>query len=274
MDGRLRCKKSIGANLLKGLDMIYLGRAISMFALFCVAIAAADEGNGPPRETGEKLRSFGDAYYEGQNGPVNYVEAAKHYKRAAEMGDRAAQLKLSAMYLDGRGVPQDVMEGRRLLEEIANKGYSDAQTALGFYYLDISTTHFDSDEAIRWFRRAAEEGDIAAQSLLGQAFIDGSWGTTEKDHAEGARWILAAAMQGGLRAQLLACKIHYEGIGVKKDPVKSYAWANVAAANGNIVAKRARKELRDEMTPEQIAEAQKLSRELFEEIQERAAAIN
>ena len=49
--------------------------------------------------------------------------------------------------------------------------------------------------------------------------------------------------------------------GVPKDFVTAYMWRNLAAAQGNETAKSARDVLELSMTPGQIAEAQKLSRE-------------
>ena len=50
------------------------------------------------------------------------------------------------------------------------------------------------------------------------------------------------------------------GKGVLKDTVTAYSWANIAAANG--YSSKLRELLTKQMTPEQIAEGQKLSREM------------
>ena len=51
---------------------------------------------------------------------------------------------------------------------------------------------------------------------------------------------------------------------VKDDPVAAYTWWNIATANGNDTAKEHINTITGEMTKEQIAEAQKLSREMIE----------
>lgn len=51
------------------------------------------------------------------------------------------------------------------------------------------------------------------------------------------------------------------GEGVPKDLVLAYMWANLAAAQGNEMAKEARDVWEKQMTPAQIAEGQKLSRD-------------
>ena len=51
------------------------------------------------------------------------------------------------------------------------------------------------------------------------------------------------------------------GKGVPKDDATAYMWCNIAAAQGNSGAEIDRDNIAKEMTKEQIAEAQKLSRE-------------
>ncbi|MDB4798397.1 hypothetical protein OAH36_02240 [Verrucomicrobia bacterium] len=57
------------------------------------------------------------------------------------------------------------------------------------------------------------------------------------------------------------------GQGILKDTVNAYAWLNVASANGEELASEARDDNAKRMTPEQIAEAQKLSKVWFEKFQ-------
>ena len=61
--------------------------------------------------------------------------------------------------------------------------------------------------------------------------------------------------------------MYYTGQGILKDTVNAYAWCNVASANGSKVASKNRDLIAKEMTPEQIAEAQKLSKVWFEKYQ-------
>jgi len=54
------------------------------------------------------------------------------------------------------------------------------------------------------------------------------------------------------------------GDGVPEDVVLSYMWSNLAAAQGNEIAQENKDRLDERMTREQIAEAQRLSREWLE----------
>ncbi len=56
--------------------------------------------------------------------------------------------------------------------------------------------------------------------------------------------------------------------------MKAYAWLSLAAAIGNERATRVKRRLRRRMTVEQVAEAQRLSRELYNRIEASKTAIS
>ena len=74
-------------------------------------------------------------------------------------------------------------------------------------------------------------------------------------------WYRKSGDQGHAPAQLALSSAYYEGEGVPKDFVLFYMWRNLAAAQGDEIGKKAREALETLMTPSQIAEGQKLSRE-------------
>ena len=71
------------------------------------------------------------------------------------------------------------------------------------------------------------------------------------------------AEQGDADAQLNLGFAHDFGEGTIKDSILAYAWYNVSASQGNEQATKNRGLIEKEMTPNQIAEAQKLSKELY-----------
>jgi TPR repeat protein len=77
--------------------------------------------------------------------------------------------------------------------------------------------------AVFWFSQAAEQGDVLAFAKLG--------------------WMYA------------------EGRGVRQDFIQAHMWYNLSAAQGEPRAAEARDALATQMTPAQIAEAQRLARE-------------
>jgi localization factor PodJL len=56
-------------------------------------------------------------------------------------------------------------------------------------------------------------------------------------------------------------------MGIPKDDVLAYMWFNLAASQGDKDAVQKRDEIGKRLTPEQLAEAQKRSREWFEKFQ-------
>jgi TPR repeat protein len=87
----------------------------------------------------------------------------------------------------------------------------------------------------------------------------------EKSYEEAARWYRKAAEQGDTVSQFIVGFTFEKGLGVTQDYVQAHMWLNIAAAHatGNDQQKYGaeRDELARLMTPEQIAEAQRLARE-------------
>ena len=80
------------------------------------------------------------------------------------------------------------------------------------------------------------------------------------------RWYRLAAEQGLADAQNNLGLMYANGEGLPDDYVLAYAWYNLAAAQGNEVARKNKDNLRTRMTPDQIARAQELSATLFDRI--------
>lgn len=88
------------------------------------------------------------------------------------------------------------------------------------------------------------------------------WGTgVPKDYAKAAVWFQKAASQGLADAQHLLARMHYDGDGVPQDYITAYMWANLTTASGDQIPKDLRDELLQKLTPEQVAEGQKMTRE-------------
>jgi TPR repeat protein len=110
-------------------------------------------------------------------------------------------------------------------------------------------------------KKKAEAGDASAQFDLGVMYFKGEG--VLKDSAEAVKWYRKSAEQGFAEAQLNLGVMYYKGDGVLKDSVQAHAWYNNASANGNVIAKKNLSIIEENMTPEQIADATKLAREIF-----------
>ena len=118
----------------------------------------------------------------------------------------------------------------------------------------------DYAAALRHYRSAAEQGNLEAQLRLGYVYHRGSMGVAYDD-AESAKWWRRAAEQGHAIAQTNIGLAYRFGQGVTKDPVLALMWLNLSAAQGYKGAAEELKEIAGEVTPAQVAEAQKLVKE-------------
>ena len=83
-----------------------------------------------------------------------------------------------------------------------------------------------------------------------------------QDHKAALQWLRRAAEQGHAEAQLGLGGAYYEGIpGLSQDYIYAHMWANIAALGGNERAAAKLRNVEEEMTPSQIAEAEILKRE-------------
>ncbi len=74
------------------------------------------------------------------------------------------------------------------------------------------------------------------------------------------------AENGNASAQLNLGYIYSHGEGIPKNFVKAYVWYSIASAKGNEKAKKNIDIISSEMTPQQVAQAQKEAAELLDNI--------
>ena len=82
---------------------------------------------------------------------------------------------------------------------------------------------------------------------------------------KGLKWITSAAEQGLFSAQLSLGVKYANGQGMKKDPEEALIWFNFANLDGDKKAEWWISEISKELSTEQIARAQKVTRELIED---------
>lgn len=227
------------------------------------------------------------------------VAGIKALQEKAEAGDLDSQFTLGLRFARGEGVPKNNAESTRwftkawlrtslplsiaeenkwndatpylpddilkrlsfsIILQRAKAGSRSHQFGLGWLYERGDGFIFQNwAEAVRWYRLAAEQGDIQAQSRLGELYATGKG--TPKDAAQAVFWYRKAAEQGDADAQAALGTQYAIGVGVPKNLILAYMWRNLAAAQGSEIARDAREALEADMTPAQIAEAQRLSRE-------------
>jgi hypothetical protein len=117
----------------------------------------------------------------------------------------------------------------------------------------------DYANALRIFQQLAEQGETLGQIYLGLMYEKGQG--VAQDYAEALRWYRKAADQGEALAQINLGVMYHFGQGVTQDYVQAHMWYSLAVARGEKDARKYRDSLANQMTPAQIAEAQKLARE-------------
>lgn len=149
--------------------------------------------------------------------------AASEVRKSAEDGNVSAQNELGRLYSEGKGVPQDYRQAKQWFEKAAKQGFAAAQVNLGTLYLHGDGAPQSAQMALFWFSQAAEQDNAAGLGKLGL--------------------------------------MHEKGRGVLQDFIQAHKWYNLSAARGEESAAEAREALAKQMTPAQIAEAQRLARE-------------
>ncbi|MFE8032844.1 trypsin-like peptidase domain-containing protein [Thiohalocapsa marina] len=212
---------------------------------------AADQGQAVAQ------LNLGMMYLKGVGVERDETVALRWFKMAAEQGLTKAQSILGAIYETGSGVKKNGKEAVRWYQRAAEQGDVDAQTRLGFMYTSGINVEKNDEEAMRWYRMAAEQGDADAQTRLVLMYSSGSGVAKNYQHA--ADWFQLAAEQGSPISQSMLGSMYAEGLGFPKNYIESYKWFSLAAAQGEEIARSNLEAIESNMTPVQIAEAQRLA---------------
>ena len=207
--------------------------------------------------------NLGVSYQSGEGVAKDARQAVLWFRKAAEQGNALAQANLGTMYKSGEGVAQDARQAVLWFRKAAEQGHAGAQDHLGTMYYVGEGVAKDVHQAVLWYRKAAEQGHAVAQVTLGWLFALGE-GVAEDD-GQAVCWFRVAAEQGEAMAQFSLGWMYARGEGVPEDPVQAYAWYNLAAAQGDEEASEKKASL-NWLNRNQIAAAQRLSRELAAEI--------
>jgi TPR repeat protein len=124
-------------------------------------------------------------------------------------------------------------------------------------------TRQDYAEAFKWYKQSGDKGLADAQLWLGVMYEAGQG--IPQNYSEAAKWYRKSADQGDPDAQWSLSIMYDKGWGVVQDYVAAHMWANLSASKASEIVRKESVKLRDQlaskMTPQQIAEAQRLARE-------------
>ena len=154
---------------------------------------------------------------------------------------------------------KDYVIALKTFSNLASQGDAMAQASLGLIYESGQGVSQDYSEALQWYLLAATQGNAFAQDKLGASYLIGQG--VPQDYVESAKWFRLSAAQGDAFGQYNLGVFYTNGAGMPQNYVRAHMWENLAAASGDSHAIKARDTIANLMTPQQIAEAQKMARD-------------
>jgi hypothetical protein len=187
--------------------------------------------------------------------------------RSAESGEADAQLRAGMQLYHGKGVLQDRKNGLNWILKAAEKGtYSpESLHILGQAFFKGIDIEKDYVAARKWLSLLEDQSNYSAKNDLAYMMFNGIGG--DKDYAKAFALYQQAARHGDVLAQANLGLMYATGSGTEIDKVRAYAWYSFAASQGNLAAATNRNDLLKDMSWEEINLAQKLSVELYDEVE-------
>lgn len=216
-----------------------------------------------------------DIYITGKLGDADATSGLNFLDKAAEAGHVRARSMMGVQYINGTIVDKDLDKGVEYISSAARSGNPPALKLMGFLYYHGEGVEKDLSKAASFYHAAAiagessatkrlrdlaETGQPMAMTLFGLLLKDGSGGVPT--NAEGAAKMVKAGADGNVAlAQYEISQAFGVGQGFEQDYLLAHMYANLAAAQGYEGAEKRRDTWAQLMTPEQIAEAQKMARD-------------
>jgi TPR repeat protein len=229
----------------------WLRRAAYVLATVAALGVAPGGAQAGPFEDGVAAYDAGD-----------FETALVLWRPMADQGDARSQYNLGVMYREGQGVTKDGVQAASWFRLASDQGAVLAQFSLGDIFKNGEGVPQDDAQAVHWYKLAAEQGHVQAQYGMGLSYTFGEG--VAVDEVQAAYWYRRAAEQGHAYAQYNLGASYNIGAGVPQDRLLAYAWISMAAAQGDTEANPFRDALAEAMTAEELAEAQRLSGELWQ----------
>jgi TPR repeat protein len=201
---------------------------------------------------------IGTLFYMGYGRPMDYKEAFKWLLQSALNGHYRSQGFLGYMYEKGQGIPIDQTKAVYWYEKAANKNYVFAIVNLANMYVTGRGVEKSVEKALDLLIRAAELGDSESEYRYANSFYVGKTiGSRKinKDLKQAFYWYLRAAKNRYADAQFVISIMYFNGEGITKDPIKSYAWNLVGVYSGSKLAVERSAFLQEQLSTTQIEKA-------------------
>lgn len=175
-------------------------------------------------------------------------------RKAAESGNAEAQFRLGVLYGNGDGVDLNHDKALGWFRQAARQGHENALITMAWMYANGAGVEADDDKAREFYLLAAEHGSAKAQYVAATMYRFAQYGVRQ-DLPKALHFYTLAANQGFPTAQFALGKMLIEGKVMEKDQVTALQWLMLAEANGSQRAGDYIKEILQQMTPEEIAQA-------------------
>ena len=132
-----------------------------------------EAAGGASPSAAEAQYDLGVMYRDGSGVPTDGTEAAKWFRKSAELGNRAAQCTLGSAYFHGDGVPKDELEAAKWYRKAADQGHGLAQNTLGWMYATGRGVPKDMEQSVKWLTASTDQGNMDFQTGLSQLYKSG-----------------------------------------------------------------------------------------------------
>ena len=225
--------------------------------------------------TSEKLTSMVASFQEAQSGNEDaLIDLSKvtliagqeqiFLERAANSGSAEAQYRVSSLVTE-------YAQKISWLRKAAAQGHTDAQTDLVWLTKAAEAGNSEAQSELAKLSSfetklaRAEGGDVKSQLELAERYRSGR--NVPRDLAQAIRWYVRAAVSGDDFAPYALGNIYADGEAGVVNPSHAYMWYSIAArvsSDDSEELDQRKRELTDIMSPDKIAEAERLARDWLE----------
>lgn len=174
----------------------------------------------------------GRIYFTGSCVSVDYSEATRWYRKAAEQGHVDSQCSLAINYKNGFGVEKDLEKAKDWFLKSASGGSTFAMFSLAEMYRNGNGVPIDHKKALHWYELGGEAGDTLSQHSAAVCYGTGIG--TDIDHNKAFQWGMRSAQTGFPESQRLVAYCYLKGQGVEENQELAVAWYKKSAEKGDV----------------------------------------
>ncbi|GAA0789238.1 SPOR domain-containing protein [Marinobacterium sediminicola] len=164
--------------------VLQAGISCMLLVMLTVPVAAASDEPGHNTDLSQKLS----------------VQVSRWLEQA-EQNDAAALFNLGQFYRKGVGMAPDLKQAEFFYRRAAELGHRAAQLNLGTLCYFADDEHGRADEAQYWWQKAAEQGEAQAAFQLGLLYLNGAGKTISADIEQAQVWLGRARDNGHPQAK-------------------------------------------------------------------------